>query len=82
MVELYFDIAFPQRRIMSTNDMDAYYKLVNRYNGKRPIYRSLYYFEKEEDNRVVPNSAIIDKMHLNKCPNYMCGSMKGIMHIR
>lgn len=65
MVELYFDIAFPQRRIMSTNDMDAYYKLVNRYNGKRPIYRSLYYFEKEEDNRVVPNSAIIDKIYFD-----------------
>lgn len=65
MADFYFDIAFPQRRIMSTKNMDTYYKLVNLYNGKRPIYRSLYHFQKAEDNRVIANSAIIDKIYFD-----------------
>jgi len=66
MVEtMYFDIAFPQRKIMRTDDMDKYYKLVNQYNGKRSIYRSVYNYKESQENRVVPSSAIIDKVYFD-----------------
>lgn len=62
---MYFDIAFPQRIMMSTDDMSKYYNFLNRYNGKRHLYKSVYRFNEKNDKRVEPKSAVIDKIYFD-----------------